>query len=108
MNSRIWSAISAAPSPVRWLVFDVAGVPDTDAAAQAALLELKRGLDKSGIGLKFAMMRETLRLDLVEAEVMRVLGQENVFETVEAAVDACLAEDAGAGPSEPPPSPPGE
>ena len=56
----------------------------------------------------FAMMRETLRLDLVEADVMRVLGPENVFETVEAAVGACLAEDAGAGPGEPEVRPPGE
>ena len=27
VNGRIWSAISGAPKPVRWLVFDVAGCP---------------------------------------------------------------------------------
>jgi len=90
VNARIWSAISAAPAPVRWLVFDVAGVPDTDSAAQEALLELRRGLDDAGIGLVFATMRESLRVDLVEAGVMDVLGEENLFETVEAAVAGCL------------------
>ncbi len=89
VNGRIWSAISSAPRPVRWLVFDVAGVPDTDSAAQAALLDLKRGLDSAGIGLVFATMRETLRVDLAEGQVLDQLGAENLFETVEAAVSAC-------------------
>jgi MFS superfamily sulfate permease-like transporter len=89
VNARIWSAISAAPKPVRWLVFDVAGVPDTDSAAQAALLDLKRGLDTAGIGLVFAMMRETLRVDLDEGQVLDQIGEGNLFETVEAAVIAC-------------------
>ena len=89
VNGRIWSAISGAPKPVHWLVFDVAGVPDTDAAAQAALLDLKRGLDKAGIGLVFATMRETLRMDLEDALVLEQLGEANLFETVEAAVIAC-------------------
>ncbi len=91
VNSRIWSAISAAPDPVRWLVFDVAGVPDTDSAAQAALLDLKRGLDGAGIGLVFATMRESLRLDLLHGHVLQVLGEDNIFETVDAAVVTCLA-----------------
>ena len=90
VNARIWSAISAAPKPVRWLVFDVAGVPDTDSAAQAALLDLKRGLDTAGIGLVFAMMRQTLRVDLEEGQVLDQIGEGNLFETVEAAVIACL------------------
>jgi SulP family sulfate permease len=94
VNARIWSAISAAPQPVRWLVFDVAGVPDTDSAAQAALLELKRGLDEAGIGLVFSMMRESLRVDLEQADVLQVLGPENLFETVDAAARECLARDA--------------
>ena len=91
VNSRIWSAISGAPKPVHWLVFDVAGVPDTDSAAQAALLELKSGLTTAGIGLVFATMRETLRLDLEEGQVLEELvSEDDMFETVEAAVVACL------------------
>ena len=97
VNGRIWSAISGAPKPVRWLVFDVAGVPDTDSAAQAALLDLKRGLDKAGIGLVFATMRETLRMDLEEGQVLDQIGEDNLFETVEAAVIACLGTDGGRG-----------
>ncbi len=99
VNARIWSAISGAPKPVHWLVFDVAGVPDTDSAAQAALLDLKRGLEGAGIGLVFATMRETLRLDLDQAQVLDQLGEENLFETVEAAVVACLDRMQAAAPS---------
>ncbi len=97
VNGRIWSAISGAPKPVHWLVFDAAGVPDTDSAAQAALLDLKRGLDSAGIGLVFATMRETLRLDLAEAQVLDQIGEDNLFETVEAAVIACLQRMEAAG-----------
>jgi SulP family sulfate permease len=97
VNGRIWSAISGAPKPVHWLVFDAAGVPDTDSAAQAALLDLKRGLDSAGIGLVFATMRETLRLDLAEAQVLEQIGEDNLFETVEAAVIACLERMEAAG-----------
>ncbi len=97
VNGRIWSAISGAPKPVRWLVFDVAGVPDTDSAAQAALVDLKRGLDSAGIGLVFATMRETLRIDLEEGQVLDQIGEENLFETVQAAVMACLERMEAAG-----------
>ncbi len=89
VNARVWAAVSAAPQPVRWLVFDVAGVPDTDSAAQAALLELKRGLDDAGVGLVFATMRGTLRDDLEDAEILPLLGEQNVFETVDLAVAEC-------------------
>jgi MFS superfamily sulfate permease-like transporter len=97
VNGRIWSAISGAPKPVHWLVFDAAGVPDTDSAAQTALIDLKRGLDSAGIGLVFATMRETLRQDLEEAQVLDQLGEDNLFETVEAAVIACLGRMEAAG-----------
>jgi high affinity sulfate transporter 1 len=97
VNARIWSAISGAPKPVLWLVFDVAGVPDTDSAAQAALLDLRRGLESAGIGLVFATMRETLRVDLAEGQVLDHIGEDNLFETVEAAVSACLDRMTAAG-----------
>ncbi len=91
VNSRIRAAVRAAPQPVHWLVFDVAGVPDTDSAAQAALLELKHWLDERSIGLVFATMRESLYLDLKEAGVTHRLGDGVLFETVEAAVATCAA-----------------
>ena len=83
-KGRIRESVAAAPPPVHSLVFDVAGVPDTDSAAQAALLDLKRGLDTAGIGLVFAMMRETLRVDLDEGQAsLDQIGEGNLFETVE-------------------------
>ncbi len=106
VNDRIWSAISGAPKPVHWLVFDVAGVPDTDSAAQAALLELKSGLTTARIGLVFATMRESLRLDLEEGQVLEELvSEDDIFETVEAAVVACLDRMKAAGLGPPPVSP---
>jgi MFS superfamily sulfate permease-like transporter len=89
VNTRIWAAVSAAPQPVHWLIFDVAGVPDTDSAAQQALLDLKQGLEAAGVGLVFATMRETLRVDLAEAGVLTAIGMHNVYETVEAAIEDC-------------------
>jgi MFS superfamily sulfate permease-like transporter len=86
---RIKAAVAAAPQPVHWLVWDVAGVPDTDSAAQVSLVDLKRWLHERDIGLVFATMRESLREDLEAAEILDELGTENVFETVAAAVAHC-------------------
>jgi SulP family sulfate permease len=89
---RIKAAVAAAPQPVHWLVWDVAGVPDTDSAAQVSLVDLKRWLHDRDIGLVFATMRESLREDLEAAEILDELGTENVFETVGAAVAHCQAQ----------------
>jgi SulP family sulfate permease len=86
---RIMSAIAAAPQPVKWLVFDVAGVPDTDSAAQAALIDLHNGLVEKNIGLVFATMRESLHSDLQQAGLMTMFGEDRIFETVDAAVGYC-------------------
>jgi SulP family sulfate permease len=86
---RIMSAIAAAPQPVKWLVFDVAGVPDTDSAAQAALIDLHNGLVEKNIGLVFATMRESLHIDLQQAGLMTMFGEDRIFETVDAAVGYC-------------------
>jgi hypothetical protein len=42
-------------------------------------------------------MRETLRVDLEEGQVLAHIGEENLFETVEAAVIACLERMEAAG-----------
>lgn len=86
---RIRAAVAAAPQPVHWLVWDVAGVPDTDSAAQVSLVDLKRWLADREIGLVFATMRETLRVDLELAGILDDLGPEYLFETVESAVAYC-------------------
>ena len=56
-------------------------------------------------------MRETLRMDLEDALVLEQLGEANLFETVEAAVIACLDRMQAAGvasgvPGEVPTTPP--
>lgn len=87
--ARIRAAVAAAPQPVQWLVWDVAGVPDTDSAAQVSMVDLKRWLADRDIGLVFATMRETLRVDLELAGILEDLGPESLFETVDAAVAYC-------------------
>lgn len=86
VHRRILAAIDAAPKPVRWLVFYAGGVPDSDSAAQATLLDLKHGLDLQGIGMVFAVMRESLRVDLDQGGLIDVIGEHNIYETVESAV----------------------
>jgi MFS superfamily sulfate permease-like transporter len=93
---RMWAAVEAAPQPVRWLVFDAAGVPDSDSAAQSALTDLVSALHARGIGLVVAVMRQSLRDDLDAGHMLELIGEENIFETVEAAVAACLQRALGA------------
>jgi high affinity sulfate transporter 1 len=95
VGRRIWAAIEAAPQPVRWLVFDAAGVPDSDSAAQSALTDLMSALDARGIGLVVAVMRQSLRDDLEAGRMLELIGEDNIFETVEAAVAACVRRGTG-------------
>ena len=85
-STPIWSAISGAPSR-SWLVFEWRACP-TPTRPHRLAFDLKRALDSAGIGLGFATMRETLRVDLADGQVLARIGEENLFETVDAAVAA--------------------
>jgi sulfate permease, SulP family len=83
VKGRIREAIHGAPDPVRWLVFDATGV-DT-------LTELIGSLQQQQITFVFARLKTLMRQHLQEAGVVDLVGEDRLYPTVRAAVQAASA-----------------
>lgn len=84
----VLAAVEQAEPTPKAVVLDFATVPDTDSTGDTELKELTRTLEQRGVQLVLARAtattRELMRIDGVIAAV----GEERVFPTVRAAVDA--------------------
>jgi sulfate permease, SulP family len=92
VRGRIREAIAGAPTPVRSLVFDAEALTHIDATGIAALKELIQSLREERIGFAFARLKGPAEGTFREAGVLELVGQERVYPTVRAAVDASRLE----------------
>jgi sulfate permease, SulP family len=92
VEGRIREAISGAPAPVRWLVFDAEAFNHVDATGVRMLTELIESLRKESITFVFARLHSPVHDDLAEAGVLDVVGEEHVYPTVHAAVQDAPAQ----------------
>jgi MFS superfamily sulfate permease-like transporter len=92
VRGRIREAIAGAPTPVRSLVFDAEALTHIDATGIAALKELIQSLTEERIGFAFARLKGPAEGTFREAGVLERVGQERVYPTVRAAVDASRLE----------------
>jgi sulfate permease, SulP family len=92
VEGRIREAISGAPAPVRWLVFDAEALNHVDATGVRMLTELIESLRKESITFVFARLHSPVHDDLAEAGVLDVVGEEHVYPTVHAAVQDAPAQ----------------
>jgi SulP family sulfate permease len=88
VGGRIREAIHGAPTPVRWLVFDAEALSHVDATGVDALTGLVRSLRDQGITLLLARLKSPMRQTLGRAGVLRLIGEQHVYPTVRAAVQA--------------------
>jgi sulfate permease, SulP family len=93
VEGRIREAISGAPAPVRWLVFDAEALNHVDTTGVRMLTELIESLRKESITFVFARLHSPIHDDLAEAGVLDLVGDEHVYPTVHAAVQNAPAED---------------
>jgi SulP family sulfate permease len=93
VEGRIREAISGAPAPVRWLVFDAEALNHVDTTGVRMLTELIESLRKESITFVFARLHSPIHDDLAEAGVLDLVGEEHVYPTVHAAVQNAPAED---------------
>jgi MFS superfamily sulfate permease-like transporter len=91
MKGRVREAINASPPPVDSLVFDAEAMTHVDATGLETLRELALGLRNEDIRLAFARLKEGVRLQLDEADLLTTIGPGNFYPTVRAAVEACTA-----------------
>ena len=84
-------AVSASPTPVRWLVVAAEPVTSVDVTAADMLMELDATLVSSGIKLCFAEMKDPVKDKLKRFGLYLTLGERDFFPTVEAAVSTYVA-----------------
>jgi sulfate permease, SulP family len=103
VKGRIREAINGAPGPVHWLVFDAEALAHIDATGVNTLTELIPSLQQQQITFVFARLKSLMRQQLQEAGVLDLVGEDRLYPTVRAAVQAASAPPAageGAGTGE--------
>lgn len=88
VKGRIREAVAGAPAPVYWLVFDAEALNHVDATGVRTLTELIESLREESITFVFARLHGHMNDDLQAAGVLDVVGEEHLYPTVRAAVEA--------------------
>jgi high affinity sulfate transporter 1 len=92
VQSRLREAIAGAPTPVHWLVFDAEGLSHVDATGVEFLTDLIESLRKEHITFVFARLKSPMVEHLTEAGVVDILGEDQLYPTVHAAVAGAPAQ----------------
>jgi high affinity sulfate transporter 1 len=85
-QQRVLEAVTASPTPVRWLVVAAEPVTRLDVTASDLVAELDQTLHDAGIELVFAEMKDPVKDKLKRFGLFKQLGEEAFFPTVGAAV----------------------
>jgi high affinity sulfate transporter 1 len=89
-QERVLDAVTASPTPVRWLVVAAEPVTSVDVTAADMLAELDETLHAAGIELCFAEMKDPVKDKLKRFGLFARLGEEVFFPTLGAAVGRYL------------------
>ena len=90
-QTRVWNAVAAAPTPVRWLVVAAEPVTSVDITSADMLAELDDALNAAGIRLGFAEMKDPVKDKMKRFGLFGRLGEEAFFPTSGGAVSRYLA-----------------
>jgi high affinity sulfate transporter 1 len=85
---RVLIALDRAPTPTRWLVLNMEAVIEIDLTASDMLNELAAELDRRGVTLALARVKQDLRADLRPAGLLDRIGPDRIFPTLPTAVEA--------------------
>lgn len=98
---RALAALDGAPEPPGWLLLNVEAVVEIDLTAADMLVQLCGELDRRGVVLALARVKQDLRDMLRPSGLLERIGEEHVFPTLPTAVAAFRASRGGpaAGPS---------
>jgi sulfate permease, SulP family len=88
VEGRIREAISGAPAPVRWLVFDAEALNHVDVTGVRMLTEIIESLRNESITFVLARLHGPTSDRLDEAGVLDLVGEEHIYPTVRSAVQA--------------------
>jgi sulfate permease, SulP family len=80
--------VDSADQPVRAFVLDADGIPDVDYTGARALGELATELKQRGVTTAIARSSHLVHHDLKHSGLLKDIGSDHIFATVEEAVDA--------------------
>ena len=89
-REHVLQAIADAPTPTKWVVVAAEPVTDIDITAAEALSALDDDLEKAGIELCFAEMKDPVKDRLKRYGLFTKLGADHFFPTLGQAVDRYL------------------
>jgi len=85
---RALASVDEAETPVRWFVLNAEAISEVDITAADALEELRKELDRRGIEVGIARMKEELREELSGTAFFRQIPAERIFATLPTTVEA--------------------
>ena len=89
-RDRVLDAVTASPTPVRWVVVAAEPVTSVDVTAADILVELHETLHAAGIALCFAEMKDPVKDKLKRFGLFARFGEATFFPTIGAAVSRYL------------------
>jgi high affinity sulfate transporter 1 len=85
-KERILHVAAKSPTPVRWFVLAAEPVTSVDVTAADVLVELDEELQKAGVELCFAELKDPVKDKLRRFGLLAQFGERSFFPTIEAAV----------------------
>ena len=93
-KERVLDAAAKAATPVRWMVVAAEPVTSVDVTAADTLAELDETLEKAGIELCFAELKDPVKDKLKRFGLFALIGEKSFFPTIETAVRSYLQDHA--------------
>ena len=90
-KQRLGEAIAGAPYPVEWVVFNAEAVTHIDSTGAAMLEDVVVELREQGITFTIARPKSRARRRLRESGITTLIGEQHVYPTVHASVEAYAA-----------------
>ena len=91
-RSRALAALDAEPEPPRWFLLNAEANVEIDSTAAETLEALHAELQRRGIVLALARVKQDLRRDLRAAGLLDLIGEDRIFMTLPTAVEAFRAQ----------------
>jgi SulP family sulfate permease len=87
-TGRALAAVDSSAVPVRWFVLNTEAIVEVDLTAADALEELRSELERRGVVVALARVKEDLREALRPSGLLERIGEDRVFPTLPTAVEA--------------------
>ena len=101
-RSRALAALETQPEPPRWFLLNAEANVEIDSTAAETLEALHDELQRRGIVLALARVKQDLRADLRAAGLLDLIGEERIFPTLPTAVEAFRSGPSPSGEPSPP------